>query len=85
MADSSGGGPGEDDNFYADPQYSVAGFSGSMLGEFYGPSGEEVGGVMSGYRAATAATPDEYIYGGFGAKKQVEAIATAADAAVELE
>ena len=76
---------GEDDNFYADPQYSTAGFSGSMLGEFYGPAGEEVGGVMSGYRATTAATPDEYIHGGFGAKKQVEAIATAADAAVELE
>ena len=31
---------------------TVSGFAGTMVGEFYGPAAEEVGGVMRGQRAA---------------------------------
>ncbi len=46
---------------------TVRGFEGTMLGEFYGPVAEEVGGVLSGRRDATGATPEQYLIGGFGA------------------
>ena len=51
---------------------SIRGFAGTMMGEFYGPAAEEVGGVMGGSRSATATTPDQYLQGGFGAKMQDE-------------
>ena len=41
----------------ADPNYSIRGFSGNMLGEFYGPAAEEVGGVLNGNRAVIATAP----------------------------
>ena len=47
---------------------SMRGFEGSMLGEFYGPNGEEVGGVLTGERAAN----NQVINGVFGAAKQDE-------------
>ena len=50
---------------------SLRGFEGSILGEFYGPSGEEVGGVFTGERAAT----DQVINGRFGAESQASAAA----------
>ncbi len=46
---------------------TLGGFEGTMLGEFYGPAAEEVGGVLSGRRDATGATPEQYLIGGFGA------------------
>ena len=46
---------------------SIGGFEGTMLGEFYGPTAEEVGGVLSGRRDATSSTPEQYLIGGFGA------------------
>ena len=38
-----------------------------MLGEFYGPAGEEVGGVLRGHRDATATTPEQIFNGFFSA------------------
>ena len=46
---------------------SVLGFTGNMLGEFYGPAGEEVGGVWRGHRDATDTTPEQLINGFFSA------------------
>lgn len=48
---------------------SVRGFEGSMLGEFYGPSGQEVAGVLNGRRDATDTTPEQLINGIFGAER----------------
>ena len=60
-ADWSGSGPTN-----VAPLETVSGFDGTMFGEFYGPAAEEVGGVMSGHRAGTGATPDRYFTGSFG-------------------
>ena len=49
------------------PENSMSGFSGKMLGEFFGPAAEEVGGVLNGNRAATATTPEQLLIGFFGA------------------
>ena len=46
---------------------SVQGFTGAMLGEFYGPAGEEIGGVLRGHRDATASTPEQIFNGFFSA------------------
>ena len=51
---------------------SVRGFTGDMLGEFYGPAGEEVGGVWRGHRDATATTPEQLINGFFSAGREPE-------------
>ena len=59
----SGGAPAED---------SVGGFTGTMLGEFYGPAGEEVGGVLRGRRDATATTPEQIFNGFFSAGREPE-------------
>lgn len=60
---------GEDANMNAAPDRTLSGFTGTMLGEFYGPAAEEVGGVLSGRRAATGTTPERFIIGGFGASQ----------------
>jgi len=52
---------------------SVGGFTGTMLGEFYGPAGEEVGGVLRGHRDATATTPEQIFNGFFSAGREPEA------------
>ncbi len=57
----SGGTPAED---------SVGGFTGTMLGEFYGPAGEEVGGVLRGHRDATTTTPEQTFNGFFNAGRE---------------
>ncbi len=46
---------------------SVRGLEGSMLGAFYGPNGEEVGGVFTGQREET----DEVINGRFGGESHL--------------
>ena len=46
---------------------SVLGFDGSLLGEFYGPNGEEVGGVITGQREST--NQNQLIHGVFGAER----------------
>ena len=48
---------------------SVRGFSGPMVGDFYGPNAEEVAGVFNGSREATGTTPEQFIFGVFGAEK----------------
>ena len=60
---------GVDTDVNSAPEDSARGFSGAMNGGFYGPAAEEVGGVLSGSRAATATTPEQLIVGGFGGKK----------------
>ncbi len=57
---------GRDTNASSDLRYSIRGFEGSVLGEFYGPNGEEVGGVITGQREST----NQIINGRFGAEKQ---------------
>ena len=54
-------GHGPDDN--AMPHETIGGFTGTIIGEFYGPAAAEVGGVLSGRRAAT---PEQFLMGGFG-------------------
>ena len=39
---------------------TMSGFEGTMVGEFYGPAAEEVGGVMSGHRAADGSSPGRF-------------------------
>lgn len=41
---------GTDSNAGAAPQDTVSGYAGNVLGEFYGPAAEEVGGVLSASR-----------------------------------
>ena len=61
---------GNDTNAGSALEDSVRGFEGTMVGEFYGPNAEEVGGVLGGHRAAAGDLPALYLHGGFGAKKQ---------------
>ena len=58
---------GMDTDANSAPEDSVRGFTGSMLGQFYGPSAEEVGGVMNGRRPPAGDLPDLYFNGAFGA------------------
>lgn len=51
-------------------EVSVRGFTGTMLGEFYGPAGEEAGGVLRGHRDATATTPEQIFNGFFSAGRE---------------
>ena len=67
-ADWTGGDSGD-----APAVESIRGFSGTMLGEFYGPAGEEVGGVLRGHRAATVTTPEQIFNGFFSAGMEPEA------------
>lgn len=56
---------GNDPNVNAAPDETIRGFSGNLLGEFYGPTAEEIGGVIGGRRAATDSTPEQFLIGGF--------------------
>ena len=62
---------GQDADAGSPIEQSLRGFEGYILGEFYGPGGEEVGGVFTGERAAT----DQVINGRFGAESQSSAAA----------
>ena len=57
---------GNDSNRNAAPHETIDGFSGTLIGEFYGPAADELGGVLSGRRAATDTAPEQYLIGGFG-------------------
>ena len=48
---------------------SARGFSGHIVGDFYGPNAEEAAGLFNGSRAATGTTPRQVIWGTFGAEK----------------
>ena len=56
---------GNDPNMDAAPGDTIGGFSGAILGEFYGPAAEEIGGVLSGHRDAIGDTPEQFLIGGF--------------------
>ena len=60
---------GTDTDVNSAPYETVRGFAGSMLGQFYGPAAEEVGGVMNGHRPPTGVLPDQYFNGAFGASQ----------------
>ena len=60
---------GREPNASTDWPHHVRGFDGSLLGEFYGPNGEEAGGVITGQREER----NQFINGRFGAEKTVEA------------
>lgn len=51
---------------------SVRGFEGTLLGEFYGPAGEEVGGGLQGHRSATPTTPEQLLSGFFSAGRPLD-------------
>ena len=55
---------GNDPNANAAAGETIRGFSGNVLGELYGPAGEEIGGVISGRRDATDSTPEQFLIGG---------------------
>ena len=84
---------GSDSDMNRAPEDSMSGFSGKMLGEFFGPAGEEVGGVLNGGRAATATTSEQHLFGFFGAtgrpsrdvRDSTEAFAPDFSASVEQE
>ncbi|MDE0388836.1 MAG: transferrin-binding protein-like solute binding protein [Rhodospirillales bacterium] len=57
---------GTDTDVNSSPYDTVRGFTGTMLGQFYGPEAEEVGGVMNGHRPPTGDLPDQYFNGAFG-------------------
>lgn len=47
------------------PRQTIHGFEGTIIGEFYGPGAQEIGGVLSGRRGATDTTPEQFLIGGF--------------------
>ena len=57
---------GNDSDPNAAPHETIGGFSGTLIGEYYGPAADELGGVLSGRRAATDGAPEQYLIGGFG-------------------
>ena len=57
---------GMDTDVNSSPYDTVRGFAGTMLGQFYGPAAEEVGGVMNGHRPPTGDLPNQYFNGAFG-------------------
>ena len=48
---------------------SVRGFIGHVLGEFYGPNAEEVGGVVTATRDVTGTADDRVLHGFIGGRK----------------
>ena len=60
---------GRDSNRNAARQETIGGFSGTLVGEFYGPAADELGGTLSGRRGATDTAPEQYLIGGFGASQ----------------
>ena len=59
---------GRDSDPNASFDQSVRGFSGAVLGEFYGPNADEVGGVVAAERDGNGDAHDRVLYGYFGGK-----------------
>lgn len=59
---------GTDTDADAAPADSARGFTGGVLGEFYGPAAEEIGGVFNA-RRANAGGQDTVMHGWFGGKQ----------------
>ena len=47
------------------PNETMHGFTGRIIGEFYGPAAEEAGGVLSGQRAPMGGSGEQFIAAGF--------------------
>ena len=60
-ADWAGSGP-----MNAARHETMSGFEGAMVGEFYGPAAEEVGGVLRGHRAGDGSASGQNLFGMFG-------------------
>ena len=60
---------GVDDGATVDLSESVAGFGGNLTGEFYGPTGEELGGVFTATRYLDGTTNDRILMGHILGKK----------------
>ena len=45
---------------------TIRGFKGTLAGEFYGPTADELGGVLSGRLAPTSMSPEQFVVGTFG-------------------
>ena len=60
---------GMDDGTTVDLSKSLAGFGGNLTGEFYGPAGEEVGGVFTATRYLDGTTNDRIMMGHILGKK----------------
>ena len=52
QAEFTAGWTGEHDDMNAAANRTLRGFTGTLIGEFYGPAAEEAGGVLSGLRPA---------------------------------
>ena len=50
---------------------TIRGFDGTLIGEFYGPSANEIGGVLSGRLAPTSASPEQFLIGSFGCSRRI--------------
>lgn len=59
---------GMDSNQRASADRTLSGFTGEMLGEFYGPAAQEAGGVLR----ATRASDNRVLVGAFGGKRMPE-------------
>ena len=59
------------------PQSSLDGFAGDLVGEFYGPSGEEVGGVLTAVREAAGTADGRVLQGHVVGRKAFVASDTA--------
>ena len=59
------------------PQSSLDGFAGDLVGEFYGPSGEELGGVLTAVREAAGTTDGRVLEGHVLGRKPLVASDTA--------
>ena len=65
-------------------EYSAAGFEGTMVGEFYGPAGEEVGGSIAGQAPAVGSDPALHLAGVFGARSQAVQLAAGRDDGISV-
>ena len=64
-ADWNGQGPETD----VETSMTMRGFTGTAIGDLYGPAGEEIGGVLSGTRGVTGTLPEQFIIGAIGASR----------------
>jgi hypothetical protein len=51
------------------PHETLHGFTGRIIGDFYGPAAEEAAGVLSGKRAAMGDAGEQFLVGGFSASQ----------------
>ena len=53
----------------SDPDRSLRGFAGGIAGAFYGPAGEELGGIIGGGRDAVGSSPAWHVMGFIGGER----------------